>query len=832
MSEKLQLDLPIVLPDVPDARDACVARLNESLASSEGVERVHVIDPENGEPAKLCIHYDPTVVSLARIRQMALRNGARITDKYGHVLWRVRGIGYQHRARTVSEWLRRVPGVLEGDATAAGLIHVEYDRSRVDEGQLESVLGGLGIDVVQRRSHAMERRSDEQEAEGKPETGAERREDAHKHGEHDHRGIFGENTELIFAILSGVCVATGWVLQTLAGLSAGIPTGIFIAGYFFGGWYTLREAFDAVRIGRFEIDFLMLVAAVGAAALGVWFEGALLLFLFSLGHSLEHYAMGRARRAIESLADLAPETAIVRRDGEEKEIPVEELVVGDTVIVRSNERLPADGIVVRGNSDVNQAPVTGESVPVDKTPVENDEDVVAQWDSLGAEHRVFAGTINGSGSLEIVVAKQSDESTLARVVEAVANAETRKSKTQRFAEHFERIFVPAVLGLVVLLLFAWLVVDETFGASFYRAMAVLVAASPCALAIATPSAVLSGVARAGRGGVLIKGGGPLQHLSEITAIAFDKTGTLTAGRPRVTDIVPAEGSTDDELLRTLVSVELLSDHPLAQAVVKFSKERLDGQMPKAEATEFESLPGRGVRAVVEGESVLVGKKGLFTGNGEPKLPQLLEEEIERLQSEGRATMIARRGDRFLGVVGLMDTARESAPSAIGRLRNAGIGRMILISGDSRSVAESVGEDVGVDEAHGDLMPDDKVEFIRKLSRDENVAMVGDGVNDAPAMSAASIGIAMGAAGSDVALETADVALMADSLKGLPFAVGLGRTTGRIIRQNLWISLGMVAVLIPATILGLHIGPAVALHEGSTLLVVVNALRLLAYSDGS
>jgi Cd2+/Zn2+-exporting ATPase len=485
--------------------------------------------------------------------------------------------------------------------------------------------------------------------------------------------------------------------------------------------------------------------------------------------------------------------------------------------------------VVKGASAVNQAPVTGESVPVDKQPVDDPEAALENWQQLDPQHRVFAGTINGSGALEVVVARRSTDSTLARVVQMVAEAETQKSPTQRFTERFERVFVPAVLGFVVLLLFAWVVIDEPFSASFYRAMAVLVAASPCALAIATPSAVLSGVARAGRRGVLVKGGGPLENLGTLSAIAFDKTGTLTEGKPRVTDVVPSNGVREEDLLRIAVAVEKLSDHPLARAVVQFGQEQLDGQATGA-ARDLQSITGRGIKAQLNGEAVYIGKDDLFSEVEGPPLPETIRETVEQLELEGRTTMIVRRGDRYLGVLGLMDTPREAAAETLARLREIGIRRMVMISGDNQRVAEAIARAVGLDEARGDLMPDDKVDTIQQLSREEKVAMVGDGVNDAPAMANATVGIAMGAAGSDVALETADVALMADRLEHLPFAVGLSRQTSRIIKQNLWMSLGMVAFLIPATIFGLGIGPAVALHEGSTLVVVFNALRLLAYRD--
>lgn len=555
------------------------------------------------------------------------------------------------------------------------------------------------------------------------------------------------------------------------------------------------------------------------------------MFLFSLGHALENYAMGRARRAIEALAALRPETALVRRGDQLVDVSVNDLVIGDVVVVKPDERVAADGFVVLGESSIDQAAITGESVPVDKRPVVDVAEARQRPDAVGPEHRVFAGTINQGKVLEVEVTRLASQSTLARVVELVRSAEHQKSPTQLFTDRFQKIFVPAVLVLVGLLLFAGLVVDEPFSATFYRAMAVLVAASPCALAISTPSAVLSGVARAARGGVLIKGGGPLERLGVLHALAFDKTGTLTEGRPQVTDVMPADGVTTQELLSVAIAVERLSDHPLAAAVVRDGLVRL-GSHAVPEATDLESLTGRGLKATVAGETVHLGKKSLFDELGGAAVPAALKTRVLDLEHQGRTVFVVRQGDRYLGAVGLMDTPREAAKAVMARLRELGMTRLVMLSGDNQRVADAVAASVGIDRAYGDLMPEDKVKAIQALRAEGEVAMVGDGVNDAPALASASVGIAMGAAGSDVALETADVALMGDKLEHLPFVVGLSRQTRRIIRQNLWASLGMVALLIPATILGMKMGVAVLFHEGSTLLVVANALRLLAYRDSA
>lgn len=651
-----------------------------------------------------------------------------------------------------------------------------------------------------------------------------------KSEEHDHGGVLGSNTELIFALTSGLALGLGFALEKLAtGLPAWIPLALFLIAYIFGGFFTVREAFENLRQKRFEIDTLMLVAAAGAAALGAWAEGALLLFLFSIGHALEHYAMGRAKRAIEALAELAPRTAHVRRDGQVVELPVEDLVVGDTVVVRPNERLPADGFVVVGTTSINQAPVTGESIPVDKQPVADPEAARARPAQVGSPSLVFAGTINGSGAIEIETTRTSSDTTLAKVVRMVSEAETQKSPIQRFTDRFERIFVPVVLSLAFVLLFAWVVVDEPFRDSFYRAMAVLVAASPCALAIATPSAVLSGVARAARAGVLIKGGAPLENLGSLNAIAFDKTGTLTEGRPRITDVMTVRGTKEGDLLAVAVAVERLSDHPLAEAIARDGGARLRDTIIPA-AIDLKSLTGKGVTAQLHGETIWIGKPEMFGVDGVAPLGDETTSVVAQLRLQGRTLMVVRRGTRDLGVIGLLDTPRPAARPTLTALRALGIGRMIMISGDHQKAAQAIAGQVGLTEAWGDLMPEDKVDAIKRLRADGKIAMVGDGVNDAPAMATATVGIAMGAAGSDVALETADVALMSDDLSQLPFTVGLSRQTRRIILQNLYVSLGIVAFLVPATILGLGIGPAVALHEGSTLLVVFNALRLLGYRD--
>lgn len=872
--EKIRLELPLLLPDVDDPKDHCVDKLMQALSGRAGLDRVHLKQSDSGDPV-LCLHYDPAQITVTRLRELVHSVGAELTHKYGHYVARTNAPLHARSARLFSNRLRGMQGILEAEVSPSGAIRIEYERDVVSRDDLARSVAALGGTVSSKTEQPIEPVQESAESLAKKEAkvvsvaaqqvagpeddhpahadadhaphGAGALEEESEHAGHDHAhekaagghaghdhaggGIFGEKSELIFAVLAGAFVLAGWLVGRAGAGPDWFPVALFCGAYLFGGYFTTKEAVENILARRFEIDTLMLVAAAGAAALGKWAEGGLLLFLFSLGHSLEHFAMGRARRAIEALAKLAPETAVVKQGESTAEVPVAQLKLGDIVLVKPNERLPADGVVVKGTSSVNQAPVTGESIPVDKQPVEDGKAAIAAFDKVSATSRVFAGTINGAGAIEVMVARLATQSTMARVVQMVAEAEAQRSPTQQFTDKFERIFVPVVLGLVGLLMLAFLVIDESFADSFYRAMAVLVAASPCALAISVPSAVLSGVARAGRGGVLIKGGGPLENLGSLTSIAFDKTGTLTEGRPKLTDVVAADGVSEEELLAIVLSVESHSDHPLAAALVEGAKARLPKEFVVPPAADVKSITGRGIQATVSGQTVYIGKPVLFSELRGSALPEALAKANDQLMKDGRTTMIVRSGERSLGAIGAMDTPRPVAAEVMARLRALGIETLIMISGDNQQVAEAVAKSVGLTEAQGDLMPEQKVEAIKKLREQHGkVAMVGDGVNDAPAMANATVGIAMGAAGSDVALEAADVALMGDDLGQLPFVVGLSRQTSRIIKQNLWVSLGVVAVLIPATMFGLNIGTAVLFHEGSTLLVVINALRLLAFKD--
>lgn len=720
-------------------------------------------------------------------------------------------IKHTRKARRIQQILSKKKGVNHVSISASGVVQLEWDEDKTNHSEIIESIKKLGLNIINKKTNSKQ-------------IGIV---DPHHTPSYPH--VLGENTELYFAIISGVFWALGVLLSFISGIPEMTPTILFVISAAFGGVFTFIIAGKGLLRGKLEINSLMLIAAVGAAALGKWGEGALLLFLFSLGHALEQYAMKKARKSIAALSGLAPPMALVKSNGKLIEVHIEQLKLGDIIVVKPNSKIAADGIVTKGTSAVNQAAITGESVPVDKHPNLHWQSV-NEIHKLLPMHRVFAGTINGSGVLEIKVLKEAHDSTLSRLITLVKEAETQKSPTQHLTDNFEKYYVPTVLIVVVFLMFVFLVLDETFQQSFYRAMSVLIAASPCALAISTPSAVLAGIARAARQGVLIKGGRPLEDLGGLKAIAFDKTGTLTEGKPTLTHAIPFGKTTKSHLLNIAIAVEALSDHPLAAAIVEGGEKELGDitTIPKAE--NLKALTARGIQANWDGSLVHIGNRRLFEELTGEKVPEEIDLKMAELESEGHTTMVIHQDDEYLGIVSVMDIARPEAVSTLATLKNMGIERMVMLTGDNQKVAHTIAKSIGITDPMGSLLPEDKVNAIEQLKQQVgNVAMVGDGVNDAPAMARSTVGIAMGAAGSDVALETADIALMADKLDNLPFAIGLSRKANQIIKQNLVISLGMVAILVPMTIMGtIAIGPAVVGHEGSTLLVVMNALRLLRY----
>lgn len=644
---------------------------------------------------------------------------------------------------------------------------------------------------------------------------------------HQHHGVFGQRTELYFSVLCGFFLLIGFFLERFGDYSVYIHLSSYVIAYFFGGYFVAIEAFQKIKKGGFDIDFLMIAAAVGAAYIGSWAEGALLLFLFSLGHALENFAMDKAKKSIEALGNLSPKVALVKRHGNVEEIGVEDLKINDVIVVKPNSKIAADGVIIKGSSSINQAPITGESMPVDKTAIAS-TDNLPKFNEIDKSHVVFTGTINGDNGLEVLVLKLNEDSTVARLITMVSEVETQKSPTQRLTKKFEKWYVPLVIVIVTLLCFAYLVINEPFSDSLYRAITVLVAASPCALAISTPSAVLSGIARAAQKGVLIKGGKALEDLGTITTIAFDKTGTLTEGKPKLTNVIPINGYNDQDLVRIILEVESLSNHPLARAIAKDIKNTYAIEYLN-QASNVNAIQGKGISAWYKGNGVFIGNVKLMEDEGIQVEPSVISK-MESLLQNGQTVMLVSYKNEVIGVISVMDIPRSTAIDTLKTLKSIGIKRMIMLTGDHQNVGDAIAKQIGLTEAKGNLLPEDKVEAVKELmQRDGKIAMVGDGVNDAPAMAFSTVSVAMGAAGSDVALETADVALMSDKIEMLPFVIGLSRQSKKIIKQNIWISLGVVALLVPVTMLGLaNIGLAVLFHEGSTLVVVLNALRLLGY----
>ncbi len=628
-----------------------------------------------------------------------------------------------------------------------------------------------------------------------------------------------------FANARFATMGIGVVLLILASVARyalaldGPATALFASAIAIGGVFVFRAAFLAARHKQLDISVLMSIAVVGAVALGEWFEAATVVVLFAFAEWLEGLSMARARRAITDLMELAPPVATVRRGLHEVELSIDDVVVGDVVIVRPGAKIPVDGTVISGKSDVNEAPITGESLPAIK--------------SEGSQ--VFAGTLNGRGSLEVHTDTPTSKSTLAHIIDAVEEARANQSSAERFIDRFARVYTPGVVILAALvavippLLFAGLWQEW-----FYRALVFLVIACPCALVISTPIATVAGLARAARRGILIKGGRILELLGGLKAVAFDKTGTLTEGKPRVTAVVSAEGVDESELLALAAMAELRSEHHLAEAIVQEARRR-ELAIDDSRLGHFMAEIGEGVEAEVfvslaqTPTQVRVGTRALLERAGVEQ--RALEQRWEALEAQAQTVVGISRDGQLIGLVAIADTVRPQAREALARLSALGLGEHHLLTGDNPATARAIAAEVGVGDAgvHARLLPQDKVEMVHRLTAAHGVvAMVGDGINDAPALAAASVGIAMGAAGADVALESADVALMSDDLNKIAEAVEIGRRTVAIIQQNIAIALGFKVVFLTLAMIGVAtLWMAIVADMGASLLVIFNALRLLA-----
>jgi Cd2+/Zn2+-exporting ATPase len=615
------------------------------------------------------------------------------------------------------------------------------------------------------------------------------------------------NPKVVASSASGVLLAIGF-LGGYAGLPAALSMALYVSAVIIGGYFFMREALEElIREREVGIELLMSTAAVVAGVMGQWAESATLVFLYSISEAAESYTSERARRAIRALMDLAPKTALVRRGNEESRIAVEQIKVGDVFIVVPGEAVATDGEVIDGHSSVNQAPVTGESVPVEKSPGQ----------------KVFAATINGEGALTVRATKTFADNTLSRIIHLVEEAQASKGRSQRLIERFGKRYSPVVLLAGVLIA----ALPPLFGLPWHewlmRATVFIVAAAPCALVISIPITMVAAIGTAGRNGVLIKGGVHLENLARVKVVALDKTGTLTMGKPIVTDLLPIGRHAPGKVLGEAAALEARSQHPLAQAIL--TRAGAEGIHPTP-AQDFQSLTGAGARGRVDGEQLYIGSPKLFIDLGlalDDVMPQ-----IERLQSEGK-TVVAVGTDRELhGFIAIADPLRPGAAQAVAELRRAGIDKVVMLTGDNPRTAAAIARQAGVDEVHAELSPEQKTGKVAELhARYGNVAMVGDGVNDAPALAAAHVGIAMGAAGTDVALETADVALMGDDLSRLPYLIRFSRRTWRVILHNLALSAVVIGALIVGAVSGYFTLPvAVLAHEISEFVVIASGLRML------
>ncbi|MBD2410239.1 ATPase [Nostoc calcicola FACHB-389] len=625
-----------------------------------------------------------------------------------------------------------------------------------------------------------------------------------------------EHADILAALVCGFLLFLGWFALHLGALELALL--LLPAAYVIGGYESAREGLTTLfQEKELDVDLLMIVAAIGAASLGLWrreyhliIDGAILILIFAISGALEGYAMQRTERSIRSLMSLTPDIARVLLQGREEEVSISQLKVGDEIVVKPGELIPTDGIIVSGYSTLNQAAITGESLPVEKT--------------VGAE--VFAGTLNGYGALQIKVHKPAQSSLIMRVIRLVEQAQTQAPPSQEFIDRFEKAYAKVIVIAGILLAtlppFLWGWDWET---TIYRALTFLVVASPCALMAAIMPTLLSGIANGAKQGILFKNGAQLEKIGKVRAIAFDKTGTLTTGQVQVFQVIPASGYTQQDVLKAAASVESSSEHPIGKAIVQAAAD-----LNWVGAVEVQALPGQGIVGIVKEQQVIVGNAS-FVQQHVTNLPEELRQIAQSFEQEGKTVVwVAGEGGgaEVMGIIAIADEVRVQAAATISRLKKLGVEQIVMLTGDNQETANSVAKAVGIEQVYAQLLPEDKLDVIRHLQQKyQTVAMVGDGINDAPALAQASVGIAMGGAGSDVALETADIVLMADKLEKIAVAMHLGRRSQSIVKQNIVVALGFIVLLLVGNFLGnINLPIGVIGHEGSTVLVTLSGLRLL------
>jgi len=607
-------------------------------------------------------------------------------------------------------------------------------------------------------------------------------------------------------IASGVLIALG-VMSSFTGISSFIPILMYAIALIISGYRPAKSAYFAIKSRSLDMNVLMSAAAIGAALIGQWFEGATVVWLFTLGTTLQNISIEKTRNAIRSLTNLAPSKAWIRMGADLVKRPVEELSVGETIIVKPGEKVPLDGEIIKGESSLNQSPITGESIPVDKQ----------------AGDTVYAGTINENGSLEIKVTRLVKDTAISKIIHLVEEAQEQKAPTEAFIDKFASIYTPAVFVLALVVIVIPPLLDfGVWGDWFYKGLELLVVACPCALVISIPVSIVSAIGNAAKNGILIKGGTFLEKAGAINAIAFDKTGTLTQGKPKVFQVTPFNMS-EDELLSIALALENYSTHPIAQTIVSYAKDK--NTRPK-NATLYKNMVGKGVQATIDGIVYFAGNIRLFAEKAIPlgRIKSLVEE----MESKGQTVVIIGSQEEVIGVLAVADTMRSTSIKALEKLKQAGISQITMLTGDNKGTAKMIAKEANINRYFAELLPEDKVEAIKRLQTEgHRVAMVGDGINDAPALATADLGIAMGGAGTDAAMETADIVLMADNLEKLPYTIKLSRKALAVIKQNIWFSLLVKAaafVLIFPDFLTLWL--AVASDTGAAILVILNALRLL------
>ena len=781
-----ELDASVVLQVTGMDCADCAAKVEKAIKGLPGVRTARISFPQG----RLEIEYDAlqanTAIITKKIRSLgydAAEYGSRHEDQKDQTTFIIGGLDCADCAAQLEKRISMVPGVEKARVSfAASTLLVQH------QGDNQAILNAI---------HGM---------------GYKGQID---HGQHSRPGpgTFWKTNKYVFPTAISLVMLVLGLLASRAPVSEYIPIAFYMTGIILGGYLELKTGLAVfLSIRELDMNILMSIAVIGAVFLGEYTEAATVVFLFSLGNALQGYTLDKTRNSIRVLMDLTPAEALVRRQGIMITLPVEKIMIDDIIVVRPGGKIAMDGEVVRGASSVDQAAITGESIPVEK--------------NIG--DRVYAGSINQLGSIEVRVTKLAQDNTLARLISMVEEAQSQRAPSHQFIDRFARYYTPTVIAAALLVVaIPVLFLAQPFHKWFYQAMAMLLVACPCALVISTPVSIVAAIGAAARNGVLIKGGIYLEEAGALSVVAFDKTGTLTTGQPEVTDVVAWQG-TEREVLGIAAAIETLAGHPLGEAIVKHAHRQ---QVPIPAVSNFQAVLGQGAQAQVGDHYYQIGNYRFFAGLGMDLGG--VEEQIERLQDQGKTVMILGDDCHLLGLIAVADEIRGNAHIAVDELKRSGIRKVVMLTGDNERTARAVTELAGADEFRAELLPEDKVGAMRELlAENQKVAMVGDGVNDAPAMALATVGIAMGAAGTDTALETADIALMADDLTKVPYVIQLGRRTMAIIKQNIMFALGVKALILLLVVPGwLTLWLAVVGDMGSSLLVTLNSMRLLHIRHG-